>query len=276
MLNRQGNNVGIGTTQTAATLITTSTTSHAGVGIADGYLSIARDLTGSSGSGGVAFFNRLATDGPIADFRVDGSSVGSIGNYSNTGITIGNGSTYLGIASSNQIFTTTSSAGLGNLADGVVDLGFASSRFKDLYLSGGVVFGTTVGAVTSKTLDDYEEGTWTPTLTCSTTNPTIGTYSNRVGTYTKIGNLVTATCFIRVTVSNVGSGYPIVSGLPFSAVGDLDGVATGLMNLCPTTKGHGGDAYVNSSAILFTNEVLATATGSGNYMTFSVTYRTNS
>ena len=60
------------------------------------------------------------------------------------------------------------------------------------------------------------------------------------------------------------------------AAGDLDGVATGLMNLCPTTKGHGGDAYVNSSAILFTNEVLATATGSGNYMTFSVTYRTNS
>jgi hypothetical protein len=67
-------NVLVGTDQTPATLITTSTTSHEGVGIADGYLAIARNLTGSAGSGGVAFLNRLATDGPILDLRKDGTT----------------------------------------------------------------------------------------------------------------------------------------------------------------------------------------------------------
>ena len=37
----------------------------------------------------------------------------------------------------------------------------AINRFKDLYLSGGVYLGGTGAA---NKLDDYEEGTWTPTL----------------------------------------------------------------------------------------------------------------
>jgi hypothetical protein len=37
--------------------------------------------------------------------------------------------------------------------------GGVASRFKDLYLSGGVYLGGTGG---ENLLDDYEEGTWTP------------------------------------------------------------------------------------------------------------------
>ena len=136
-------NLLVGTTQTPATLITTSTTSHAGVGIADGYLSIARDLTGSAGSGGVAFFNRLATDGPIADFRKDGTTVGKMATTAsgfgfvadspfierrlfNTGIRLGN--------------QTVNPAGTdGAYRDDGIDLGFSSVRWKNLYLSGGII-----------------------------------------------------------------------------------------------------------------------------------------
>ena len=80
----------------------------------------------------------------------------------------------------------------------------------------GIDFGPSsgTGTATSNILDDYEEGTFTPTFTGSTTNPTI-TYINQVGRYTKIGNV----CYIeiRLVTSNVsgGSGNLYISGLPF-------------------------------------------------------------
>ena len=47
--------------------------------------------------------------------------------------------------------------------DGDVDLGFSNARFKDLYLSGGVVFGDAqAGTSQAKRWIDYEEGTFTP------------------------------------------------------------------------------------------------------------------
>ena len=82
----------------------------------------------------------------------------------------------------------------------------------------GIDFSATAdgsGTVTSELLDDYEEGTFTPTFTGSTTNPTI-TFINQLGRYTKIGNV----CYIeiRMVTSNVsgGSGELKIGGLPFS------------------------------------------------------------
>ena len=81
-------------------------------------------------------------------------------------------------------------------------------KYKDLYLSGGVVFGTTGGSVSSKTLDDYEEGTWTPTYTGSVT---AGTSPTGVGFYTKVGQLVTVTCgFKNVTASGAAGVIQIL------------------------------------------------------------------
>ena len=45
-------------------------------------------------------------------------------------------------------------------ADNSHDLGAGGARWKDLYLSGGVYLG---GTGSANKLDDYEEGTWTPT-----------------------------------------------------------------------------------------------------------------
>jgi hypothetical protein len=64
-------------------------------------------------------------------------------------------------------------------------------------------------------LDDYEEGTWTPTLTGATSNPTVS-YGNRKGYYTKIGNQVTAHCFVSGSFSG-GSGGVRVYGLPYTS-----------------------------------------------------------
>ena len=103
----------------------------------------------------------------------------------------------------------------GGYRDNAIDLGYSTSRFKDLYLSGGVVFGATGGTVTSKTLDDYEEGTWTPAYGGTTSNPTV-THDVQEGHYTKVGRLVTVYFTIGTDAASGGSGNLKVTGLPFT------------------------------------------------------------
>ena len=111
----------------------------------------------------------------------------------------------------------------GTTANGTVDLGFSSGRFKDLYLSGGVVFGPASGsAVFSETLDDYEQGSFDfvqGTISGSSSDPTFssGSASSRNG-YTKIGKLVRVHFDSNFTLTSTGSGSLRVA-LPFAAEG---------------------------------------------------------
>jgi hypothetical protein len=196
-------NVLVGTDQTPATLITTSTTSHEGVGIADGYLAIARNLTGSAGSGGVAFLNRLATDGPILDLRKDGTAVGNIGVASGNNLTIdGVVASHAGLEFGTGRITPRVA---GATADNAVDLGYSTQRFQDLYLSGGAYLGGTAAA---NKLDYYEETAWTPTQSGVT-------LSVSVAKAVRIGNLVTLACRVAFP-SNSDSTLVGISGLPFT------------------------------------------------------------
>lgn len=69
----------------------------------------------------------------------------------------------------------------------------------------------------ANTLDDYEEGTFTPTLTFTTPGDVSVAYSTQSGRYTKIGDTV----FFKLTLITsaftftTGSGQLYVSGLPF-------------------------------------------------------------
>jgi len=64
----------------------------------------------------------------------------------------------------------------------------------------------------ANTLDDYEEGTWTPTLGGTTT------YSKQFGKYTKVGRLVTIAFELNITAIGTGS-TTTVDGLPFTGTG---------------------------------------------------------
>ena len=79
----------------------------------------------------------------------------------------------------------------------------------------GVVLGATSNT-DANTLDDYEEGTWTPTYGGVTTNPTI-TYSIQVGSYRKVGNIVHITGRIRTDATSGGDGNLLIKGLPFTS-----------------------------------------------------------
>jgi hypothetical protein len=83
--------------------------------------------------------------------------------------------------------------------------------------------------MTSELLNDYEEGTWTPTVIGS---GTAGTYtlSGVVAYYTKIGNQVTVFANFGFSAASGGSGYVTIGGLPFnyrtnnSALGTIMGI----------------------------------------------------
>jgi hypothetical protein len=84
----------------------------------------------------------------------------------------------------------------------------------------GLKFGTDTAAANG--LDDYEEGTWTPTYGGSTTDGSM-TYTSQVGYYTKIGNLVTVNGRVLAgTVTTSPTGAMLIKGLPFTAASDTN------------------------------------------------------
>lgn len=91
----------------------------------------------------------------------------------------------------------------------------------------GITFPATQSASTdANTLDDYEEGTWTPSLGGT------ATYAFRTGYYTRIGNVVNVS--FDIGVSTIGTGdTQFISGLPFAQKNNVPqggciGVATDL------------------------------------------------
>jgi hypothetical protein len=75
----------------------------------------------------------------------------------------------------------------------------------------GVTLGTAAGVyAAANTLDDYEEGVWTPA-------PAGGTLTINDATYTKVGRLVTAQADVTATATTSGDW----SGLPFNLGGSL-------------------------------------------------------
>ena len=139
----------------------------------------------------------------------------------------------------------------------------------DLNANGQIKFPATQNASSdANTLDDYEEGGWTPTLTSTATPPTVSSYDLRSGSYIKVGKLVTLTATIRATITSIGNGTPTVTGFPFSEAGQLDAVSIGLKTLLNTANING--AYVGGSRAVFDNCTYTTSAQA--YLTFTVTY----
>ena len=87
----------------------------------------------------------------------------------------------------------------------------------------GIAFpATQVASSNPNTLDDYEEGTWTPTLTFSGSSTGM-TYSYQYGTYVKIGKLVWLNCRVALTAKGSSTGSARITGLPFTSLGGSNG-----------------------------------------------------
>ena len=123
----------------------------------------------------------------------------------------------------------------GRLLIGISTSGNANGGI--LQISSGITFpATAVAASNANTLDDYEEGTWTPTAA----NFTLGGSSTLTGTYTKIGRVI----YFNVTFVNTGtiaySASALIS-LPFVGVDRSGMVAMSLeSNAESQTSGKNG------------------------------------
>ena len=139
-------------------------------------------------------------------------------------------------------------------------------------VAGGITFGTDTAA--ANTLDDYEEGTWTP-ADGSGAGLTI---SNNNANYTKIGRIVHINAYVNVPSNSSGSQF-VLSGLPFAV--------SGASSYFPTILNHNSSAPAGSimradsssnNVVAFTqaNTSVTNQNLSGGIVIFQLTYRTDS
>jgi hypothetical protein len=120
-----------------------------------------------------------------------------------------------------------------------------------------------VASTNPNTLDDYEEGTWTPTNSLGITTSTSTAH------YVKIGLTVYLSLFLNIN-SNGNGGSFIITGLPF-ALGD-GSASVGCFNNTGTPL----YAYMDSNGIFIRDSSNNSRSGgglSGNFVAFQMTYR---
>lgn len=185
----------------------------------------------------------------VADLTA-GRSFTSTGYESKGDISVKNGT---GFTSSNSVIQKWSAyAGAANQFE-IAAIEFVTSDFVD---GGGIVFKSTTSAtptegfrltpsgniafplgkgidfsadgqaagMTSELLDDYEEGTFTPTIV-GTSSAGTATYANQLGKYTKTGRLVTVEIYLNWS-SGTGTGSLVIGGLPFNIGSNAYGSAS--------------------------------------------------
>ena len=133
----------------------------------------------------------------------------------------------------------------------------------------GINFSANTGAagVTSKLLNWYEEGTWTPVLRFGGGSTGI-TYTTQQGRYTRIGRTVTIRFEITLSSKGSSTGEADITGLPYNAA-NLNAFSVYLYsNFNATYKV--GIAYLNAGTI---NEIAANGTAAFSDTQFTNTSR---
>ena len=222
----------------------------------------------------VATFDRATSDGDIVEFQKGGTKLGSIGNVNGSApgdlFICSSAGSHSGLSFGGGNVVPTDNT--GSFADNACDLGTSSTRFKDLYLSGGVYLG---GTGSANYLDDFEEGTWTPTADQGVSGFTIAS-----SPYIKAGSLVYVQCYL-VGLGTKSASALKIGGLPFNpsndayAPGSMESTSSGRMGIVRTQVNNDELVfyYANSSNAQRTTFL---GTDLGDHLIFSVTYKTDS
>jgi hypothetical protein len=188
-----------------------------------------------------------------------------IGPYSGYYVTTGSKNTIIGRYSALNAPISQTGSNFIVLSDGDGNVGAYTKTGQTFVLPSGTIssgtgiaFPATQSASSdANTLDDYEEGTWTPTLGGNTT------YSTRTGTYVKIGRLVTLNAYFAVTSIGTGSTTQI-TGIPFTAASGGSGVLNAEYTASLATAIVSITAFVNSNQIDISSRTAAATSASTN------------
>ena len=124
--------------------------------------------------------------------------------------------------------------------------------------SGDLLFGTSAKGVNlgvtsntdGNTLDDYEEGTFTPAFDFLSSSPSAGATVGQ-GVYTKIGRLVTLHIRLVNVNSDGATGDVTVTGLPFTSLPDDggNGAVTVYIGVCRINSVNVAAEYISAEII---------------------------
>ena len=215
--------------------------------------------------------NRTGSQGDTIQIEDDGTKIGTVG--------VKGGSLFLADVSgtglrfeSNAILMTD---GDGDKAAASYGFGLGSYPIGNIYQGSGYGIFMDGNTGEANKFDDYEEGTWTPTL-YFTTSDGDRSYTQQTGTYTKIGNLVNCQGFVRIS-ETTASGNVRFGGFPFTPSSEFAGSFSpygfvGINNGQITMRGEPSQTY----AELWNNangRITASNTDSDCYFWFSFQFR---
>jgi hypothetical protein len=234
-------------------------------------------------------------NGDSMSFRVGGtpkltiSSGGNatFSNSSDASVQIGNPSSgdlnaYLKLKANGTGNAYVNSIGSGSLilgANGAASNHLSISSGGLATFSNGIKFGGTPSPAYDSgadTLDAYEEGTFTVSLISNGGGANL-TPSNTTGYYTRVGNKVTIQYYSgSITVTNIGSGSGVISGLPYASSSGVYHTLTLTHVNCYAALAQNG--FVNPGTSQFyaiqsnTTATMAWKNSNGNYFMLGGTY----
>ena len=239
---------------------------------------------------------RIETNGNANMFVVDGGNDAVIFNGSTSNFA--SGSQVVQIYNSGLSFTSgygiqggantdRASVNLTSGASGHIVFKANNSEVARFTTDGLAIGGT--GA--ANTLDDYEEGTWTPTMVGQTTAGSLG-YSYQNGRYVKVGQMVTAYCYVECnSVTSTPAGNLRIYGFPFAVYNASAtypavtiGYSVGFPSTNSATTGHGvpNATYIQVLTLASGDgrDNISTSTNAGNIngnegIVLSMTYKSN-
>jgi hypothetical protein len=178
----------------SGSLATIGTFSTTGLGIGTSNPDARIDAEVSSGNGYRAY---KSTTGGFTAYRLYTSNENVIGTV---GVTSTNDTFYLGYTSTPVLTWNQNCVGVGGATPSTS--------------GAGITFPATQSASSNaNTLDDYEEGTWTPTLSFLSGSVT---YTTQAGIYTKVGRIVTVEGYVNIATASSPSTFILMQGLPFA------------------------------------------------------------